>query len=116
MLRYTAKQIPTYNVPSNYSSGSLDMARAWTQLGNKKEALVIMNDLWKTSSQYMKWYCTLGGSRFESSANDVAIQVYIMQQLVTLADSFDEKWSDSHMRELGEMVSVYQSKGGELGF
>ena len=116
VLRYTAKQIPTYNVPSNYSSGSLDMARAWTQLGNKKEALVIMNDLWKTSSQYMKWYCTLGGSRFESSANDVAIQVYIMQQLVTLADSFDEKWSDSHMRELGEMVSVYQSKGGELGF
>jgi hypothetical protein len=92
------------------------MARAWTQLGNKKEALVIMNDLLKTSSQYMKWYCTLGGSRFESSANDVAIQVYIMQQLVTLADSFDEKWADSHMKELTEMATVYQQKGGELGF
>ena len=39
-----------------------------------------------------------------------------MQQLVTLADSFDEKWADSHMKELGEMVTVYQQKGGELGF
>ena len=116
VLRYTAKQIPTYNVPSNYSSGSLDLARAWVQLGNKKEALVIINDLWKTSSQYMKWYCTLSGSRFESSANDVAIQIYIMQQLVTLADTFDEKWADSHMKELTEMATVYQQKGGELGF
>ena len=116
VLRYTAKQIPTYNVHSNYSSGSLDMARAWVQLGNKKEALVIMNDLWKTSSQYMKWYCTLTGSRFESSANDVAIQIYIMQQLVTLADTFDEKWAEGHMKELTEMVAVYEQKGGELNF
>ena len=116
VLRYTAKQIPSYNVPHNYSSGSLDMARAWVMLGNHKEALKLMNDLWKTSSQYMQWYCTLNGYYFDSSANDCAIQIYIMQQLVTLADSFDEKWADSHMKELGEMAAVYQQKGGDLGY
>ena len=116
VLRYTAKQIPTYNVPNNYSSGSLDMARAWVQLDNKKEALALINDLWKTSSEYMKWYCTLSGSRLESAANDVAIQIYIMQQLIAIADSFDQQWADSHMKELGEMASVYEQKGGDLGY
>ena len=116
VLRYTAKQIPSYNVPNNYSSGSLDMARAWVMLENKKEAMVIMNDLWKTCSEYLKWYCTLNGYHFEASANDCAIQIYIMQQLISLADSFDEKWADSHMQELTEMAAVYQQKGGNLGF
>ncbi len=116
VLRYTAKQIPSYNVPSNYSSGSLDMARAWVLLDKKKEALSLINELWKTSSEYMKWYCTLNGTRLESSANEVAVQMYIMQQLIALADSFDQQWADSHMKELGEMAAVYEQKGGELGF
>ncbi|MBE6260685.1 MAG: DUF2723 domain-containing protein [Prevotella sp.] len=116
VLRYTAKQIPSYNVPNNYASGSLDMARAWVMLGNNKEAMVLVNDLWKTSSQYMKWYCTLNGYHFEASANDCAIQMYIMQQLIALVDGFDQKWADSHMKELGEMAAVYQQKGGNLGF
>ena len=116
VLRYTAKQIPSYNVPNNYASGSLDMARAWVTLGNNKEAMELINDLWKTSSQYMKWYCTLSGYHFEASANDCAVQMYIMQQLIALADGFDQKWADSHMKELGEMAAVYQQKGGNLGF
>ena len=116
VLRYTAKQIPSYNVPHSYASGSLDMARAWTMLENHKEALVLMNDLWKTCSQYMKWYCTLNGYHFEASANDCAVQMYIMQQLIALADSFDEKWADEHMKDLSEMATIYQQKGGELRY
>ena len=116
VLRYTTKQVPAYNVPNNYSSGSLDMARAWVMLGNHKEALKIMNEMWKNSSQYMRWYCSLNGYYFDSSANDCAIQIYIMQQLITLADSFDEKWADNRMKELTEIATVYQQKGGNLGY
>ena len=57
-----------------------------------------------------------GGSRLESAGNDVAIQIYIMQQLIAIADSFDQQWADSHMKELGEMASVYEQKGGDLGY
>ena len=116
VLQYTTKQIPTYNVPNNFSSGSLDMARAWVMLGNHKEALKIMNEMWKNCSQYMRWYCSLSGYYFDSSANDCAIQIYIMQQLIALADSFDEKWADSRMKELTEIATVYQQKGGNLGY
>ncbi len=116
VLRYTAKQIPTYNVAHNYTSGSMDMARAWAALGKKKEALNIMDDLWKTASQYMRWYCSLDGFRFESSQNECAMQLYIMQQLIALGDTFDQKWSDERMKELNQLAAYFQSKGGDLGF
>ena len=116
VLRYTAKQIPAYNVAHNFSSGSLDMARAWAILGNNKEALSIMNDLWKQASQYMMWYCSLDGFRFESAQNDCAIQLYIMQQLVALGDTFDKKWSDKRLQELTNLMTLFEQKGGNLGY
>ena len=116
VLRYTAKQIPSYNVAHNYTSGSMDMARSWASLGNKKEALAIMDDLWKSASQYMRWYCNLDGFRFEAAQNDCAVQLYIMQQLIGLGDTIDQKWSDKRMKELNQLAGFFESKGGNLGY
>ncbi len=116
VLRFTDKQIPAYNVRHNYTSGSMDMARAWVSLNKKKEALTIMNDLWKNSKQYLRWYCSLDGYRFESAENDCAIQFYIMQQLISLADSFDQKWAEKRLLELNQLAALYESKGGNLGY
>ncbi len=116
VLRYTDKQIPAYNVRHNYTSGSMDLARAWVSLGKKKEALAIMDDLWKNSTQYLRWYCNLEGYHFDSAENDCAIQFYIMQQLIALSDSFDEKWSEKRMQELNQIAAFYESRGGNLGY
>ena len=116
VLRYTAKQIPDYNVAHNYSSGSMDMARCWAMLGNKQEALAIMDSLWKNSTQYLRWYCSLESYRFDAAQNDCAIQLYIMQQLIALGDTFDQQWSDKHMKELNQLAGLYESKGGNLGY
>ena len=116
VLRYTAEQIPSYNVAHNYTSGSMDMARSWASLGNKKEALAIMDDLWKSASQYMRWYCNLDGFRFEAAQNDCAIQLYIMQQLIGLGDTIDKKWTDKRVEELHKLAGFFESKGGNLGY
>ena len=64
----------------------------------------------------MRWYCTLEGFRFDSAENDCAIQLYIMQQLIALADTFDEKWADKRMNELNKLAGLYESRGGNLGY
>jgi hypothetical protein len=114
VLRYTQKVIPDYNVPHNYSSGSLDMARAWSILGEKKEALGILNSLWKNSMQYMRWYTSLEGMRFTSSQNEVLMHFYILQQAESVAESVDDKWAEKHMPELNTVVSIFEQKGGQL--
>ena len=113
VLKYTEKMIPTCNVPHNYSSGSLDMARAWTTLGQKKQAQTIINDLWKNSVQYMKWYCSLTDFRFESSKQDC---LYILQQVNALTQIIDPKLADKQMKELTILGTIYQEKGGDLGY
>ena len=114
VLRYTAKMIPDYNVGHNYSSGSLDMARAWATLGNKQEALKIINSMWRTSTQYMKWYCSLQGMRFDSAKNDCLMHFYILQQVVALTETVDQKLAEKQMNELALLGSFYEKKGGSL--
>ena len=116
VLKYTEKMIPTCNVPHNYSSGSLDMARAWTTLGQKKQAQTIINDLWKNSVQYMKWYCSLTDFRFESSKQDCLMHFYILQQVNALTQIVDPKLADKQMKELTILGTIYQEKGGDLGY
>jgi len=114
VLRYTAKMIPAYNVPHNYSSGSLDMARVWGMLGQKQEAMDIIGKLWHNSIQYMRWYCSLEGMRFESAENDVLMHFYVLQQVASVAESIDRKWYEKHLPELTTLADIYQQKGGQL--
>ena len=94
----------------------MDMARAWAAIGKKKEALGIMNDLWKTAEQYLRWYTSLDGYRFDAAQQDCTVQLYIMQQLIALAQTFDEDWADKHMTMLNEQASFFESKGGNIGY
>ena len=116
VLNYTSKMIPTFNVPHNYSSGSLDMARAWATLGKNKQALEIIDSLWKNSVQYMKWYCSLSDYRFESSKQDCLMHFYILQQVNGLMQTIDQKKADKQLEELSILGTIFQEKGGDLGY
>ena len=114
VLRYTEKMIPSYNVAHNYSSGSLDMARAWASLGKKKEALAIINQMWKNSAQYMKWFCSLEDYRFNSAKNDCLMHFYILEQLSALTETIDEKLNEQRMNELTILGNVFEQRGGRI--
>ena len=116
VLRYAEKKLPSSNVNHSFSSGSMDLARTWAMIGNKKEAFSILDDMWKTASQYMRWYCNLSGSRFESAQSECNTQFYIMQQLISIGETLDEKWADKRMSELNRMAEFYQSKGGSFAY
>ena len=116
VLRYIDKQIPTFNVPHSYSSGSMDMARAWASMGKQKESLTVLDALWKNSSQYMRWYNSLDQAHFDASSNDCAMHLYILQQLLGLGDTFDQNWSRRRVDELGKIMEAFESKGGNIGY
>jgi hypothetical protein len=114
VLRYTEKMIPSFNVAHNYSSGSLDMARTWASLGNKKEAMNIINKMWKNSVQYMKWFCSLEQSRFEAAKHDCLVNFYILEQLASLTEIVDKDSYDKQMKELTLLGNIFEQRGGKL--
>lgn len=115
VLAYADKNIPEYNVPVDYQSGSLDEARAYGVLGQKAKAMNIMKKLWTKSEQYIHWYCSLDGIRFASSQNDCLMHIYILQQVAMNSAQIDKAWADQKMKALDNLVNMYRSKGGSFG-
>lgn len=115
VLAYVDKNIPEYNVPVDYSSGSLDEARAYAILGQKEKSMYLFKKLWNKSEQYLKWYCSLDGTRFTSSQNDCLPHFYVLQQVAMNAEQADAQWSEQKMKALDDLVNMYRSKGGSFG-
>jgi hypothetical protein len=114
VLNYATKMIPDYNVPHSYASGSIDMARAWASIGDKQKSLDIVNKMWKNATQYVKWYCSLVGYRFESSKNDVLVQMYILQQLNALTTPLVKGLAEKQLDELDALAKLFEQRGGSF--
>ena len=114
VLAKAEKEIPAYNVPHDYQSGSLDLARAYAETDQNKKAQELIDQLWKKSSQYIQWYCSLDGTRFASSQRECMINLYIMNQLLNLQDQVDAKKSKQMENQLQELSEIYYSKGGSF--
>ncbi len=115
VLRYTEKVLPAYNIPHSYTSGSLDMARAWAAMGNNKEAMKLIDQLWKNSTQYVTWYVNLDSQQFALSEDSCYMHIYILNQLLQLGSTIDEQWGSKKEAVLSKMLDAFQAKGGRLG-
>jgi hypothetical protein len=115
VLKYAEKMLPAYNIPHNYTSGSLDMARAWAAMGNKQEAMKLIDQLWKNSIQYATWYINLDGQQFALSEDSCYMHIYILNQLLQLGETIDENWGSKKAEVLNKILDAFQAKGGQLG-
>ena len=113
-LAYAEKVIPAYNVPMNYLSGGIDIAKAYALLGNKAKAKEAINSVFKNAHQYMVWYNSLSGSRFMQSCCDCMMHLYVMNSCIDIAHMIDNKWAESLMKQFNADAATYQSKGGRL--
>ena len=115
VLALAEKEIPTYNVPADFASGSLDMVRTYLAIGQKDKAKNLLEQLWKKSAQYMRWYCSLSGLRFAGSQQDCQVHIYILELLAQMAGEIDEKTGSTYEQQLESIFRQYQNKGGNLG-
>ena len=116
VLALAEKELPTYNVPADFASGSLDMARAYSAIGQKDKAKTTIEQLWHKSSQYMQWYCSLSAQRFQSYQRECQMHLYILQMLTEIADELDEATGEQYSKKLESIFRTYQSKGGTIGY
>lgn len=63
VLDYARRVIPEYNVPNIHESGSYDMAAAYAAIGDKSNAITLLNYLTAESENYIAWAFSLGNER-----------------------------------------------------
>lgn len=55
VLERCEKEIPSYNIPHSFVSGSLDIIHAYQQCGREDKAISIYNQLSNTYNEYERW-------------------------------------------------------------
>ena len=113
-LAYAEKVLPSYNIPINYMSGGLTTARAYATIGNKAKAKEYANAVWTNAKQYLLWYCSLNGNRFAQSQQECMMQMYIMQQTLSVAEMIDESYAAKLEKEFSSLSMAFQNKGGRF--
>ena len=116
VLELAEKEIPTYNVAADFASGSLDIARAYLSVGQKDKGQAAIEELWKKSTQYMRWFCSLDATHFASYQRECQLHLYILQMLAQMTEELDEKTADKYTKDLESVFRMFQSKGGNLGY
>ncbi|MBR2292594.1 MAG: tetratricopeptide repeat protein, partial [Prevotella sp.] len=114
VLAKCEKELPATNVPHDFQSGSTDMVQAYILTGQNQKAQQLLDQLWKKSSQYLQWYLSLDGMRFDNSQRDCMLHLYIMNQLYDQQTRIDDKKAEQKDKQLETLVNMYHAKGGSF--
>ena len=115
VLAKAEKALPSYNIPHDYQSGSLDLAKAYALTGQPKKAQQIIDNLWKKATEYMLWYCSLSTDRFAMSQQECMVHMYILNQILNLESVVDEKQAKEKEAQFKAIGNLYETKGGTYG-
>ena len=113
-LTKAMKEIPEYNVPINYMSGGSDLAKAYALIGDKANATKLDKKVFSVAEQYVNYYLSLRGIRFQQSARDVLTQLSIMDQTVEVTKLFDAKLAKQQQDTMQRLYSRYMAQGGTM--
>ena len=115
VLERCEKEIPAFNVPHDFQSGSIDMARAYAEIGNVEKAKELMAALWKNADQSMTFYNSLSKQLFPSCTRNCQFQMfYVMRHLINIASMCDMDLAQQYDQRLAQHLDTYIKRGGPL--
>ena len=100
-------ELPSYNIPYDISNGSLDIANAYIECGQKEKGFKILDALEKRSKEYITWYLNLPNYKFSSCCRDCFSEI---SALVAIAQSYDQIGDKAKADKLTNELNVYYSE------
>ena len=76
LLKRAEEVLPPTTLPHTFAGGSLDLARAWIQVDNKKQAETIALPVAKNACEYLDWYLSLSDSKLEREEQECMYYLY----------------------------------------
>ena len=110
VLEKAEKEIPEYNVPHSYQSGSLELAQSWLKLGEKEKAAHLADAVAKNASEYCAWYTSLSDRRLQMSAEDCYYYLLQLSNALKILDETDEKKAEHYDEALRVYFDEFQKR------
>lgn len=112
LLDYATKVIPANCVPHDYQSGSLDIVKAYLDLGQKQKAEQILKDLAKKSYQYVNWYLSLDDKKLASSSQDCIYNLYILDEINKALKAKQSPLFPEYSKKFETLYAAYSMRTG----
>ncbi|MCF0196753.1 MAG: hypothetical protein HUK03_05905, partial [Bacteroidaceae bacterium] len=94
---------PPYNVPHNYASGSLEIARCWNTLGQHAKAEAILLPMAKNMQEYIDWYLSMPDDILLRDEEECMYYFYQLHSVIELLQQAESK-------QTGEYIGVLNSR------
>ncbi|MBR5062415.1 MAG: DUF2723 domain-containing protein [Prevotella sp.] len=89
ILAKAEREIPEYNVPLTFQSGSLYIARAYAQLGEAQKATHYIKATWHNSQQYLDWFLSMSPEQRIVYAQSYKQHCSVLYHLIQSAQHID---------------------------
>ena len=110
VVKKAEEVIPPTAVPHSYSSGSLELARAWNTLGKKQQAIDVAYPVAVQASEYLEWYLNLPAKRLLLSERDCMYYLYQMHGALSVMESAGSDKTPELVRQLDAYNKVLQNR------
>lgn len=114
VLNKAEKELPSYNVPDNYQSGSVEMAKAYAALNKKAEAERILTSVGDNSKEYLSWYLSLSNNRLMQSSSECSFHLYILNEVSRVLDQIKSAKTSSYTTALNTYAEQCLNRGVSL--
>ena len=106
------KEIPEMNVPYDWRSGSVELARALWLTGNKSRAQYILGKIETYAKQYFAWYNSLSASDLSNYRREYLINLQVLQTVRAAYASFHSPKAKLLENEIMGYYQNWTSKTG----
>ena len=113
-LEYCEKVIPTTTVPSDFQSGSKDLAKAWFTLGKKEKSAAILDELAEKSLEYITWYLSLDTQRFTISAQECLYHFYLLDEETKMMEEFQLPQAERFTAQFNQLYTLFDERTKHL--
>lgn len=111
-LEYCEKVIPTTTIPSDYQSGSKDLAQAWFAVGNKEKGAAILDDMANNSLEYITWYLSMSNKRLALSTQECLYHFYLLDDISKIMETNGLEQAKEYTNKFKELYSIFADRAG----
>ncbi|MDE6000295.1 MAG: DUF2723 domain-containing protein [Bacteroidaceae bacterium] len=111
-LEKCEKEIPSYNVPHDAGSASLEIVNAYIACGQPSKASSILKQMEKRSKEYVEWYLSLSNAYFANSSRDCHHEFYVLASIQDTYNNLanaDEKGKAEHLKQAQSLDKYLQA-------
>ena len=111
-LEYCEKVIPTTTIPSDYQSGSKDLAQAWFAVGNKEKGAAILDDMANNSLEYITWYLSMSNKRLALSVHECQYYFGLLYDITKIMEMNGLKQAKDYSDKFEELYTIFAGRAG----